>query len=409
MPSNPKYGSIQFQEKLDFFKNKLRLPTVDWADIWQAQHAKAFVIAGAIKDELLADFQTAITKGLSGEHTLESFRKDFDAIVKKHGWSYNGGRNWRSRIIYDTNLRMAYAAGRYRQMQSVKRTRPYWQYKHSIAVENAREQHLAWDGMVLKADDPWWDIHYPPNGWGCQCYVRTLSEQDLARLGLKVSDAPNTVWREQTVGVRTHPRKIQVTDGVDAGFAYNPGKAAWGQSLSQQAMDEFKASGVKAWRPMIQTTYAEMGRPRQIPLDQPKSTLVRRNLTQAQMAQQLEQRLGANEKVFNVHGLPVLVSAQALASHIDPNRSEYLPLIIETLESPFEVWLNFDQHQATGQVALRGRIVKAFDIGQGKVLLVTAQVNKGMLEAWTIIPISSNKTRYVDKQRIGKLIYGKEE
>lgn len=402
-----KYGSINFQEKIDFFKNKLRLPTATWSDIWQQQHAKAFVVAGAMKDELLADFQQAIAKGISGESTLEDFRKDFDSIVKKHGWSYNGGRNWRTRIIYDTNLRTAYSAGRYQQMQQVKRSRPYWQYKHSIASENARQNHLSWDGMVLRADDPWWDIHYPPNGWGCQCYVRTLSARDIERKGLSVAKAPKTIWKEKTIGIRTNPRTVKVADGVDAGFAYNPGKAAWGEQLSQKAFDDFKVGGEKVWQPMITTNYADLGRPRKIPLDLPSYKLAARNLSPQAMEKELTTLIGT-EKVFEVHGLPVLVNSQALAGHIATDRSEYLPLIVEALEDPYEVWLNFDLHQVTGKVALRGRVVKAFDIGSGKVILVTAQVNKGILEAWTVIPISSKKTSYIDKQRIGKLIYGKE-
>ena len=28
--------------------------------------------------------------------TLETFRKRFDGIVGKHGWSYKGGRDWRT-------------------------------------------------------------------------------------------------------------------------------------------------------------------------------------------------------------------------------------------------------------------------------------------------------------------------
>ena len=41
--------------------------------------------------------------------TLDEFRDDFDGIVEKHGWSYNGSRGWHSRVIFDTNVNMAYA------------------------------------------------------------------------------------------------------------------------------------------------------------------------------------------------------------------------------------------------------------------------------------------------------------
>lgn len=406
MTTKTQYGSIVFQEKIDFFKNKLNLPTETYADIWQEQHAKAFVVAGAIQNELLADFQSAVLKAIEGGSTLEDFRKDFDATVKKHGWSYNGGRNWRSRIIYETNTRMAYAAGRYQQMQAVKRSRPYWQYQHSIAVENARPQHLSWHGMVLNADDSWWDTHYPINGYGCQCYVKTLSQRELEAKGLKVAKSPKVEWTDKVVGSTTNPRTVQVTDGVDAGFAYNPGKAAWGQQLSENAMSDFKVSGAKAWQSMDKTDYKQLGRPAKIPLDQPKQSLTDKGLSVAEMALLIESQLGAAEKVIEVKGLPVLVNAETLAQHLDPSRSEYLPLLLEALSDPFEVWMNFDQHQATGKVSLRTRVFKGFDIGRGKVLLISAQANKGFLESWTMIPTSDLK--YINRQRSGKLIFGKE-
>jgi hypothetical protein len=48
--------------------------------------------------------------------------------------------------------------------------------------------------MVLRHDDPWWDKNYPPNGWGCQCYVRCLTEGEVRRGGHTVvsgSDLPD--------------------------------------------------------------------------------------------------------------------------------------------------------------------------------------------------------------------------
>ena len=38
---------------------------------------------------------------------------------------------------------------------------PYWRYQHNAAV-HPRIQHLDWSGLVLRADDPWWGTHYPP-------------------------------------------------------------------------------------------------------------------------------------------------------------------------------------------------------------------------------------------------------
>ena len=40
---------------------------------------------------------------------VEAFREDFDAIVARLGWDYNGGRDWRTRVIYETNLNTSYA------------------------------------------------------------------------------------------------------------------------------------------------------------------------------------------------------------------------------------------------------------------------------------------------------------
>ncbi len=162
------YGNLPFGEAIEFFRSKLLIPTERWTDLWKAMHDRGFMVAGAMKEDLLGDFQKAVAKAIEEGTTLAEFRKDFDGIVKKHGWSYKGSRGWRSNVIYSTNVRTAYQAGRYRQMTDpdVLKARPFWQYRHGHSQE-PRQLHLSWDGMVLAADDPWWQTHYPPNGWGC--------------------------------------------------------------------------------------------------------------------------------------------------------------------------------------------------------------------------------------------------
>ena len=172
----------------------------------------------------MTDFRAAVDKAINEGTTLEEFRQDFDRIVAAHGWDYNGGRDWRSRVIYETNLNTAYAAGRYEQLQAA----PYWQYVHADWVTNPRHQHLAWDGLVLARDDPWWQTHYPPNGWGCQCTVRGLWRRDLERLGKDAPDeAPEVHLVERLIGPRNPrgPRLVQVPEGIDPGFEYIPGSS----------------------------------------------------------------------------------------------------------------------------------------------------------------------------------------
>ncbi len=219
------HARLPFGEQIEFFREKTSLPTESWSDLWHDEHDRAFVVAGAAHDDLVADLRGAVDKAVAEGTTLAEFRRDFDAAVAKHGWSYRGARDWRTRVIYQTNLKTSYAAGRYRQMKDAADRRPYWRYRHSGVAEHPRHQHVAWDGLVLRHDDPWWETHYPPNGWGCGCYVESLNERGLKRLHKSGPDrAPPVREREVTVGSRgPTPRTVRVPEGIDPGWAYAPG------------------------------------------------------------------------------------------------------------------------------------------------------------------------------------------
>lgn len=221
-----RYGALPFEEQIAYFRRKLNLPTAAWTDLWEAEHTRAFSVAGATSLELLDDLRTAVERAIAEGTTLATFRKEFDAIAVRYGWSYNGERGWRTRVILETNLRVSYQAGRYEQMTDPEmlKERPFWMYKHGDSV-HPRAQHLAWDGLVLPFDDVWWHTHYPLNGWGCKCKVFALSHDDLRKLGKSKPDkAPPILWYPWT-----NPRTgevIQVPKGIDPGWAYNVGEAA---------------------------------------------------------------------------------------------------------------------------------------------------------------------------------------
>jgi hypothetical protein len=218
------------EEAIAFLRRKVNATSKDWTTIWQRANVKSFTVAGAAKDALVDDFRQSVAKALETGTSLSTFMDDFDAIVARHGWVHNGDAAWRSRVIFETNLSVAYSAGRYAQQIEPETLAafPYWQYVHSGA-RHPRHDHLSWDGQVLRADDPWWDTHYPPNGWGCGCWVRPVSARDLARQGKDGPDkAPPIRYRDWTN--RKTGEVHQVPQGIDPGWDYNPGKEWKGEA-----------------------------------------------------------------------------------------------------------------------------------------------------------------------------------
>lgn len=219
---------LPFEKAIRYFRQKANVTTKKWTDVYAASHSRMFMVAGAATDALVEDLRRAVDKAIAQGTTLAEFRKDFDEIVARNGWTgWKGegsaaGRAWRTQIIFDTNLRTAYAAGRYAEMTEPETLEffPYWQYHHSGSL-HPRPEHLSWDGLVLRADDPFWQTNYPPNGWRCGCYVTPVSEGGLKRQGKRGPDnAPDLPRVAQDVG----GKRIQVPKGVDPGFEYNPGR-----------------------------------------------------------------------------------------------------------------------------------------------------------------------------------------
>ena len=226
MPASTEALSLPPSAAIRYFRDKLDVPTERWTDLWKDAHVRAFSVAGATSAALLTDLRGAVLKGLEQGTTLQEFRQDFDAIVDKHGWAHTGTRARRARLIYQTNLNMALAAGRYAEMTepATLALYPYWQYVHS-GSRHPRLQHLAWNGMILRADDAFWATHYPPNGWHCGCQVRVVSEGDMRRMGRTGPDPSPQIsyrgWRNPRTG-----QVERVPVGIDPGFDYNPG-AVW--------------------------------------------------------------------------------------------------------------------------------------------------------------------------------------
>lgn len=202
-----------FAEQLAFFKSKLNnlVPTASWKDLQKSQHDRAFMVAGAAKADLLTDFFNAVNQALIEGKSIQWFREQFDDIVAAKGWSYTGERNWRTRVIYTTNLQTSYAAGRYAQLSDpdLLKLKPLWQYKHNDSVLNPRPEHLSWHNITLPPEHAFWKTHFPPGGWGCKCYVVAVSYEQAVKSGAKLEA----------------PKNYQSNEGIDEGWDYAPGQS----------------------------------------------------------------------------------------------------------------------------------------------------------------------------------------
>ena len=409
--------NLPFGEAISFFRQKVQLPTKTWKDLWKGMHARAFMVAGAAKTQLLSDFYDAVEKGIAKGTTLAEFRKDFDDIVARHGWKYKGGKGWRTGIIFNTNIKTAYAAGQHKQMTDpvILAARPYWRYVASSSKEK-RPEHMQWYNLVLPAGDPWWKTHRPPNGWGCKCGVVNHSAREVERLKKEEGKGPNPVkitapetkyyqWEDKATG-KIH----NIPEGIDPGWDYNVGEAAWGNRLSEETMNTWRTQGANAYERLTAGAWETYGRPKMIPADTPKAKTGEKLKTTDATEAALKKILGGDEKIFSFQNkgfrYDVLVNAATVARHMDLERSAFLPFITESMEDPYEIWLSFEKHKGTGKIFLRQRIIKAIKLDKVRSLLITTQAINGVMEAWTILP--TTKFDYINKQREGSLIWARE-
>ena len=223
------------EKAVDFFRQKGYKIGFDHRDVWQAEHQAAFTVAKAMQLDLLREIREQVDAAIELGIPFEEFRDTLKPKLLQRGWwgratmtdpltgeskEVQLGSTRRLKVIYDTNLRQAHAEGQWARIQEAKESFPYLMYDHTPSAHE-RKEHAAWDGLVLRADDSWWQSHYPVRAWGCKCRVIQLGQRQLDRMGAKVGTAPAEQHRDY-VNKRTGETQ-RIPLGVDPEFAYPPG------------------------------------------------------------------------------------------------------------------------------------------------------------------------------------------
>lgn len=245
---DPFIRGVPPEEAIRFFEEKGYHFGFDWRDTSAAEHRLSFTVAKIMRLDILEDVRAAVDRAIRDGTTFEDFRSELEPELRSKGWwgrqrmvdpktgevrVVQLGSVRRLRIIFDTNIRMSYAKGRWERIERVAAERRWLRYV-AVLDRRTRPEHMAWHGTVLPWDHPWWQTHYPPNGWRCRCTVMQLSDTDLEEFGFSPSDRPppgserTRQWTNKRTG-----RIYQVPVGIDPGFQHNVGH----ENLAERARE----------------------------------------------------------------------------------------------------------------------------------------------------------------------------
>ena len=165
------------EDALNYIKDKNLKVGFSYKDVWNEEHATAFTVAKAMQLDVLSDIKKAVEKALEEGHSFEHFKKNLKPTLQQKGWwgkkkmtdpltgaeiDAQLGSDRRLKTIYNVNLRSAFQKAQYDRTMASD-LHPYLMYRVGNAQKH-REQHLAWDGLILPKDDPFWDNHLPQTG-----------------------------------------------------------------------------------------------------------------------------------------------------------------------------------------------------------------------------------------------------
>ena len=192
MPPTPQFLKLTPIEAVEYFRSKVNIPTEQWDQFSAEQHDFAYTVAGLTRADLLEAMRFLIDQAIAEGTSFETFLEQFDRSVVRRARETEAKLPVKLRTVFETPVRRAYGAGRFKQMRSstVMRLRPFWIWRHRDSVV-PRPNHLALHNKVFPGDSEFWDIAMPMCAFGCKCGAFSLSDRQVKERGLRVEQPPD--------------------------------------------------------------------------------------------------------------------------------------------------------------------------------------------------------------------------
>ncbi|HOX49874.1 MAG TPA: phage minor head protein [Fibrobacteria bacterium] len=288
----------------------------NWHDTLAHQHAESFVIAKMTQANMLTYMHESLVRAQREGWSFNRWNREMVPQLQRDGWwgkkeqlnpktgkmeMVQLGSPARMRTIYNTQMRTAMMAAHYNNLMAARELRPLWRYV-AVLDKKTRPSHGALSNLVFRWDHPFWNSHFPPNGWGCRCTVVSETERSLGRLtseikrrnenlmpGQAAENAPEMVDASEMPTMSTdilphsgplpkgvHRKEVPVATfrGVrpDPGWSYNPGQRLWSQEtmlasrirtmppkLAESMLNAMAKSNYSQWSAFLETARQQVG------------------------------------------------------------------------------------------------------------------------------------------------------
>lgn len=218
-------------EAIAYITGKKLATSYNWSEIYAEEHASKFTVAKIMELDVLDSIHQSVIEAVAEGQTFHTFKKGMLEKLGEEGWGNYAQKDEvtgedltrlsdrRLKKVYQVNKTQSYHTGSWYRFEANKATHPYLRYRLGPSLKH-RPAHKRFDGLVLPVDDPFWQTHMPMNGWGCKCWVQSLTADKAEKAG--ISDSPDIEyhdWENKSTG-----RKHKVPKGISPGFEYNVGR-----------------------------------------------------------------------------------------------------------------------------------------------------------------------------------------
>lgn len=298
--------------------------------------------------------------------TFNDFRKNASKLTKLYNESY-------LRTEYDFAWNASHNAAQYHRQQSQIKNFPIWQYK-TVGDDRVRQAHAALNGMKFKANDPIWDSIYPPNGWGCRCYVKTLrsgnvseGKQAIKKLQTSSVDKNGVSEWDRMIKGGFNKNRAKTNEIFDIGRNYL--KKDLRQKLS------WKDQGLQDYKDLNQSKFPDL------------KTIEKTKEEAFSWAKENPILNDYNKRKISLH-------PKSTKNHLKkPGRENLIELIPEIIQAPSEVYFWNDGNKRD--------MIRYIKFYNGKVLNVVALIKDNQMQVQSWYEITKNLQ---NEKRVGILI-----